>query len=79
MGPEVFRRLLAEPRPGRSLSPRGPAKPDGAGPVHDNPKPSDELTHYKTHPAPPAEGEVLAQEDKDKSAAWKMPIQLYLQ
>jgi hypothetical protein len=27
----------------------------------------------------PAEGEVLVQEDKDKTAAWRMPRQLYLQ
>ena len=56
----------------------GFARPDEAGPVLDGPKPSDELTHYKTHLTKLAEGEVLVQEDKDKSAAWRMPIQLYL-
>ena len=32
---------------------------------------------YKALLTKPAEGEVLVQEDKDKSAAWRMPIQLY--
>ena len=63
-----------------SPSPRGtrrPTRPDWAGPVRDGPTPSDELTHYMAHLNPPAEGEVLVQEDKDKSAAWKMQAQLY--
>ena len=38
----------------------------------------DELAEYRAHLTKPAEGEVLVQEDKDKSAAWRMPAQLYL-
>jgi hypothetical protein len=38
----------------------------------------DELAEYRTHLIKPAEWEVLAQEDKDKSAAWRMQAQLYL-
>ena len=36
----------------------------------------DELTAYVSHLTSPADGEVLVQEDKDKSAAWRMPAQV---
>ena len=42
------------------------------------PLPADELSEYRAHLTKAAEGEVLAQEDKDKSAAWRMPAQVYL-
>ena len=83
VGPEVLRHLLPELRPGGpppagARHRGGLARPDEAGPVLDGPKPSDELTHYRTHLTKPAEGEVLVQEGKNKSAAWRMPTQLYL-
>ena len=64
-------RPMAEPRgvprgaAGRELQGRGP----GSG---------DELSAYVSHLTSPADGEVLVQEDKDKSAAWRMPAQVYL-
>ena len=36
------------------------------------PGPFDELAEYRAHLTKPAEGEVLVQEDKDKSAAWRI-------
>ena len=76
---KCFSASFRSPGPAGACHRGGFAKPDGAGPVFDGPKPCDELTHYKTHlTKPAAEGEVLVQEDTDKSAAWRMPIQLYL-
>ena len=61
--------------PGRPrANPRGGSdEADGAAASCHGPGPSDELTGYRAHLTSPAEGEVLAQEDKDKSAAWRMP------
>ena len=56
----------------------GPAGAEEASPARHGPRPSDEPTNYKANLAKPAEGEVLAQEDKDKSAAWRMPAHVYL-
>ena len=66
--------------PGRSgVRPRGgPDEAEEAGPTHHGPRPGDELTDYKAYLTRPAEGEVLAQEDKDKSAAWRMPAHVHL-
>ena len=50
----------------------------GSIPSVSMPEPADELANYKAHLTIPAEGEVLAQEDMDKSAAWRMPAQVYL-
>ena len=60
-------------------SPRGRLdEAEGADSSYHGPKPGDELTNYRAHLTKPAEGEVLVQEDKDKSAAWRMPAQVYL-
>ena len=61
--------------------PRGkPGEAEEAGPAHHGPRPDDgdELTNYKAHLTRPAEREVLVQENKDKSAAWRMPAHVYL-
>ena len=75
---KCFGASFRSPGPAGACHRVGLARPDEAGPVLDGPKPSDELTHYKTHLTKPAEGEVPVQEYKDKSAAWRMPTQLYL-
>ena len=56
----------------------GPSERDEDGPADDGTRPGDEIAEYRTHLTRPSEGEVLAQEDKDKSAAWRLPAQLYL-
>ena len=45
---------------------------EATNPLRD-PGPGDELANYRAHLTRPADGEVLVQEDKDKSAAWRMP------
>ena len=50
----------------------------GSIPAAYAPSDFDELAEYRAHLTKPAEGEVLVQEDKDKSAAWRLPAQLYL-
>ena len=55
-----------------------PAASDRTGPPGAWPEARTELEAYVLHLAPPRDGEVLVQEDKDKSAAWRMPAQLYL-
>ena len=50
----------------------------GSIPSASMPGPADELAEYKAHLTKPAEGEVLVQESKDKSVAWRMPAQVYL-
>ena len=57
-----FGASFQSPGPAGACHRGGPAKPDGAGPVHDSPKPCDELTHYVQDAPDPArraaEGEV---------------------
>ena len=66
--------------PGRpGADPRGRShEANGTASSHHGPGPSDELADYRSHLTSPAEGEVLVQEDKDKSAAWRMPAQVCL-
>ena len=75
---KCFGASFRSPGPSRACPRRGPVEAEEAGPAHHGPRPDDELTNYKAHLAKPAEGEVLAQEDKDKSAAWIMPAHVYL-
>ena len=64
-------RPRAEPRG----EPRGAARQE---PTRHGPDPGDELVEYISHLTSPADGGVLVQEDKDKSAARRMPAQVYL-
>ena len=66
--------------PGRlRTNPRGESdEADEAAASCHGPGPSDELTNYRAHLTSSAEGEVLVQEDKDKSAAWRVPARVYL-
>ena len=72
-------RCPGRPRADPRGEPRGTA---GQEPSHHGTGPSDEFAGYRSHLTNPnpADGEVLAQEDKDKSAAaaWRMPTQVCL-
>ena len=66
---------------GASYSGRPPARPgrlEALERLRGAPAGDSELSAYAACLAPPAEGEVLVQEDKDKSAAWRMPVQVYV-
>ncbi len=67
MGQEELRQLLQRPPPAR------PDRREALEELRGAPAGDSEFSAYAACLSPPAAGEVLVQEDKDKAAAWRMP------